>query len=280
MLALTPRVEPGRAAMSESEPSFGNLLRRLRSAVALSQEALAERAGLSRRGISDLERGLSQAPRLETVRLLADALVLSEDDRRSLLAAARPALFENGRAPRSPLAPFSLPRPLTRLIGREGELPALRAELQDDEVRLLMVTGPGGVGKTRLAIAVAEGMLEDFPDGVVFVDLSPLDDPALVIPSIAAVLGAREGSGQPLLEMVSRLLAAKRLLLLLDNCERVLAAGPDLMHLLATSPGLTIFATGREAFHVRGEREFLLLPLPLPDTDHPPTADELARVPA
>src|SRR5215213_242837 len=93
MLALNSRVEPGRAAMSESRPSFGNLLRRLRNAAALSQEELAERAGLSRRGISDLERGLSQAPRLETVRLLADGLALTDDERATLVAAARPGLL-------------------------------------------------------------------------------------------------------------------------------------------------------------------------------------------
>src|SRR5687767_8536909 len=110
--------------MSERGTSFGELLRRLRSAAALSQEALAERAGLSRRGISDLERGLRQEPRLETVRLLADGLALGEADRAALLAAARPGLLGNGLPPRSPYAHFSLPRPLTRLIGREAELAA------------------------------------------------------------------------------------------------------------------------------------------------------------
>src|SRR5262245_38049112 len=130
--------------MSDSWASFGDLLRRLRTAAALSQEDLAERAGLSRHGISDLERGARHAPRLETVRMLADALALSEPDRQALLIAARPALS----APGSPVAPpaslGALPAPLTRLIGRQTELAALSAGLQDADVRLLTVTGPGG----------------------------------------------------------------------------------------------------------------------------------------
>src|SRR4051795_11600244 len=108
--------------MSQTGAAFGELLRRLRSAAALSQEALAERSGLSRNGISDLERGLHPAPRLETVRLLADGLALADDERVALLAAARPALWQDhppepGRCPL-----VSLPAPLTRLIGREAEL--------------------------------------------------------------------------------------------------------------------------------------------------------------
>ena len=135
--------------MAEPGTSFGTLLRQLRSAAALSQEELAERAGLSVRGISDLERGARQAPRLETVRLLADALALAE--RRPGGAARRGTPCRRGRtAPRPAASPplRSLPVPLTRLIGREAEVAALRARPAGrDDVRLLTLTGPGGVGQ-------------------------------------------------------------------------------------------------------------------------------------
>jgi predicted ATPase/DNA-binding XRE family transcriptional regulator len=266
--------------VSAASPSFGDLLRRLRSAASLSQEELAERAGLSVRGISDLERDLRQAPRLETVRLLADALALTADDRAALLAAARPAVWPEGRSdPASPRS-VSVPTPLTRLIGRETEVATLRALLRDDDVRLVTLTGPGGSGKTRLAIAVAVEMGDAFPDGVVFVDLSPLTDPDLVVPAIAAVLGVREVIGVPLLATLSTVLASKRRLLVLDNCERVLAAAADIVTLLAASPGLTVLATSREPLHVRGERVFPLLPLPLPAPDQLPAIAALAQVPA
>ena len=148
--------------MSEAPPAFGELLRRLRSAAGLSQEDLAGRSGVSRNGISDLERGLYHTPRFETVRMLADALTLSEDERAALIAAARPMVKSEAPAARRPRSLVSLPAPLTRLIGRETELAALSAELQDRNVRLLTVTGPGGVGKTRLALAAAAELLETF----------------------------------------------------------------------------------------------------------------------
>jgi predicted ATPase/DNA-binding XRE family transcriptional regulator len=265
--------------MRETSTSFGAMLRQLRSAAALSQEALAEAARLSRRGISDLERGLTQAPRLETVRLLADALALGDDERAALLAAARPAEWSepSDRAQRpSP----SLPVPLSRLIGREAELVVLRTALRDPEFRWLTLTGPGGVGKTRLAIAVADGLREAFPDGIVFVDLSPLTDPDLVVPTVAAALGVRPYLAQMLVEALVAFIAAKRVLLILDNCERLLAAAPDLATLLETCPNLTIFATSREPFRVRGEQQVPLLPLPLPAGDRLPSLEELARAPA
>jgi predicted ATPase/DNA-binding XRE family transcriptional regulator len=273
-------MEPGRAATNGGTASFGEVLRRLRSAAALSQEDLAERAGLSRNGISDLERGARLVPRLETVRLLADALEIGQDDRAALLAAARPTLRVVDASGSVPSAPSALPTPLTRLIGRETEVAALQDRLQDADVRLLTLTGPGGVGKTRLAIAVANRLRDTFPDGVVFVDLSPLTDPELVGPVMAAALGVRESAGQYLSETLATFLASKQLLIILDNCERVLAAAFDVTALLAASAGLTVLTTSREPFHVRGEREFPVSPLPLPAADQLPPIDELANVPA
>src|SRR5215208_3648331 len=223
----TPRHQPlidgmttaRRPPMPETPASFGDLLRQLRSAASLSQEELAARGGLSVRGISDLERGARHAPRLETVRMLADALSLGEGARAALLAAARPGLLRRGAVDLVGPALLSLPTPLTRLIGREAEVEALRTTLRRDDVRFVTLTGAGGTGKTRLAIAVAVEMGDDFPHGVVFVDLSLLTDAALVLPTIATTLGVRESAGQSLRETLATFLAAKRLLLVLDNCD-------------------------------------------------------------
>jgi predicted ATPase/transcriptional regulator with XRE-family HTH domain len=266
--------------MPESRAAFSTLLRQFRSAAALSQEELAERAGLSRRGISDLERGVSRGPRLETVRLLATGLALTSEERAALLAAARPAVWQEAPtdSKRSPLVSF--PAPLTRLIGREADVMTLQGRLQDDAIRLLTLTGPGGVGKTRLAVEVASGLHETFPDGVVFADLTSLTEPDLVVPAVATALGIREVAGQPLFETLARLLAPKRVLLVLDNCERVLAAAPEIIGLLTASPGVTIIGTSREPFHVRGEHEFPVLPLPVPTADQLKAIEALAGFPS
>jgi predicted ATPase/DNA-binding CsgD family transcriptional regulator/DNA-binding XRE family transcriptional regulator len=274
------RTDPGKPAMSDDPASFGDMLRRLRSAAGLSQEELAARAGLSRNGISNLERGRHPAPRLETLRLLADALGLAEPDCAALLAAARPSILRNGSEIAPSTYPGSLPAPLTRLIGREAELAALSAGLQDPEVRLLTVTGSGGVGKTRLAIASATAMRDAFPDGMAFVDLSPLTDAALVLPTIAGTLGVQAAAGQSLMVTLANFVSTRRLLLLLDNCEPVLGAAPELATLLGRCPGLTVLATSREPLRVRGEHEFLLMPLLLPAIDRLPAIEELTHSPA
>src|SRR5215212_1045505 len=259
-------LEPG---MERRDPSrVGQLLRYHRLAAALSQEALAERAGLSARAIGDLERGIHRVPRLETLRLLADALGLNAADRAELLAAAHPQATAPGRRDHERSHPsVVLPVSLTRLIGRETEVAAITRLLAQDDVRLVTLTGPGGTGKTRLALAVAAGALGQYPDGVCFVDLSPLTDPALVVPTIAATLGVREVAGQPLLETLSHVVRRKRMLLVLDNCEQVLAAAPDVAALLATSPQLAILATSRASLRIRGEHEVPLQPLPVPAAD-------------
>jgi predicted ATPase/DNA-binding XRE family transcriptional regulator len=264
--------------MSDEPTTFGAVLRQLRTAAALSQEALAERAGLSPRGVSDLERGARRTPHLATVGLLADALNLGPADRQRLLAAARPGPSTEPEAG-APVDAAPLPRPLTPLIGRDRELSELAALLRQAAVRLATVTGPGGAGKTRLALEVGAQLGNQFGDGVVFVDLTPLRDAELVIPAVAGALGVRERAGQPLLETLSRFLVAKEMLLLLYNCEQVLAAAPQLAALLAACPHLTVLATSRESLRVRGERVYPLPPLPLPTEDPRSSVEEVSRAP-
>ncbi len=192
---------------------------------ALTQEELAERARLSRKAISSLERGERQSPRKDTVELLATALGLSEDDHAALLAAARlrralPGAWPPGRAfATHSHSPSNLPTPLTRLIGRERELAEACALLSSGDVRLLTLTGVGGVGKTRLALEVASRMRPLFPDGVFFVPLASLADPGLLTARLAQTLGAQERDADPLAQTLSAYLRDQAMLLVLDNFE-------------------------------------------------------------
>jgi predicted ATPase/DNA-binding SARP family transcriptional activator len=170
----------------------------------------------------------------------------------------------------------ALPAPTTALIGRQSELAALSELLSDSQVRLLSLTGAGGSGKTRLALEAARASAAQFADGAVFVALAALRDPALVIEVIAQACGF----GQRGLTALAEQLRAKQLLIVLDNCEHLLAAATDVAALLAAAPGLRVLVTSRTPLHILGEHTFAVAPLPLPDLAQLPPLDALTHIPA
>jgi len=171
----------------------------------------------------------------------------------------------------------NLPAQLTTLIGREREVAAVRALLRRPEVRLVTLTGSGGVGKTRLGLQVAAELLDEFAEGVFFVSLAPISDPSLVVPTIAEVLGIREIGDRRLLDLLKAYLQEKCLLLLLDNFEQVLAASVQVADLLVACPQLKVVVTSRAVLHVRGEQEFSVPPLAVPDPKHLPDLVALSQ---
>src|SRR5438067_9139270 len=171
----------------------------------------------------------------------------------------------------------TLPVSLTKLVGREHEVQSIHALLLRPDVRLLTLTGTAGVGKTRLAFEVARELVHDFADGVHFVSLAPISDPALVIPTIAHSMGLMESGSQPVLELLKISQRDKQRLLALDNFEQVVSAAPQLVDLLTACSKLKLLATSREVLHVRGEQEFAVPPLAVPDLKRLPDLVALSQ---
>ncbi len=259
-------------------PTFARMLRDLRIAAGLSQEGLAERSGLSVRGLSDLERGVRRAPRLETVRMLMDGLALGDDQRAALLQAARP---HRARGPDTGDDGFGrLPQPLAPLIGRSDELGKVQRLLLRPDVRIVTLVGPGGVGKTTLAVAVTHELADKYADGAAFVPLGPLIDPRLVPPAVGEALGLRESAGRSMTEAILHFLRSRHQLLFFDNFEHLIAAAPLVADIVASCPRVDAVVTSRERLHLRGEHLVVVQPLETPDPAASASTAALANVPA
>ncbi|GAA1553275.1 tetratricopeptide repeat protein [Kribbella hippodromi] len=244
---------------------FGGLLRRHRREAGLSQEALAELAGLSVDAIAALERGRRRAPRAHTLRLLTDALRLTDPDRSVLTAAAR----RESAPSRSPMRPP--PAPANELVGRTTELTTTSRLLSQRITRLLTVTGPGGVGKTRLTMALTAALAEGFHDGVCWVPLASLADPSTVVPAVATAIGLHPLDSTRVVEEIAEQIGRNSMLLVFDNCSHLVGAvGQLCAALLESCPNLSILASSRELLRLPGESVYVVPALALPhDPDQP-----------
>jgi predicted ATPase len=262
---------------SDPSGSFGAQLKALREAAGFTQEELATIAGLSVHGVSALERGERRRPHVETVRALSAALDLPVE--------ARDALWRSARAPAGDTAiaePFvlSLQFPLTPLIGRSADLDTLRQWLADPLVRLITLTGPGGAGKTRLAIEIARALAAERTTRVTFVPLAATRDPAFVASAIAEALGLPDAIAGDLAMRARAACDGRSTLLLLDNFEQVLDAAPLIAELLTSVAALRVLVTSRAPLHLRGEREYSVGPLELRHGIQAGTPQDLAGAPA
>ena len=265
---------------SGAPPSFGAQLKTHREAAGFTQEELATIAGLSVHAISALERGQRRRPHVDTVRALSAALDLTGSSRDAFVLSARATVPGPGTATApDELTRASLPLPPTALLGRDTDVETLSQWLADPAARLITLTGPGGVGKTRLALELARA-IDPGSTRVVFVSLAPVRNPAFVGSAIAESLGMADVTAADLPRHASAACADQPTLLILDNFEQVLDAAPGIADLLTSVTSLRLLVTSRAPLRVRGEREYALGPLRLDAGSEGLAPADLARAPA
>ena len=256
--------------------SFGAQLKALRDAAGFTQEELATIAGLSVHAVSALERGERRRPHVETVRALAAALDLTGATRDALLGSARAPVGDAAIE----LTRDSLPVALTALLGREADMQTLRQWLANPAVRLITLTGPGGAGKTRLAVELARAIAAEGTTRVVFVPLATTRDPAFVASAVAEALGLSDVTGRDLARRARSACTGQPTLLVLDNLEQVLDAAPLVGDLVTSVEALRLLATSRAPLRLRGEREYPVKPLALDVGSDAVSPADLVRAPA
>jgi predicted ATPase/transcriptional regulator with XRE-family HTH domain len=264
--------------------TFGALLRRYRLAAGLTQESLAEKASLGIRSIQDLESGLHR-PRHESVQQLVRALALAGNQRTQFEAAGQPAPRRRTElasasatipAPPRQVRRTNLPTPWTSFVGRDQELLEVQELLRGTP--LLTLSGPGGCGKTRLAVQLGHVVRDDYPDGVWLADLAPLADPALVAYTVATVLDVVLGPAETILATLAAAVGSKRLLLILDNCEHLIQACAELAEqILHAAPKVRILATSREPLRADGETVYRVPSLATPPVEQNLTVDAASQ---
>ena len=256
------------------DETFGELLKRHRTAAGFSQEQLAELAGVSADAISSLERGSRRAPQKATLSLLLATLALNDGERLEIEEAAKHARTR-GAFQGQDLA-NNLPPRLTSFVDRERERAEIRALLRSN--RLVTVVGTGGAGKTRCAIEIAAELLDRFGDGVWLAELAPISDATLVSTVIARALSVQQAPDRPIGDKLLAYLKRKRLLLILDNCEHVIdKARRVVAAILRDCPDVRVLATSRESLAIAGEQSFRMPSLPAPSTSELLSAEEMSH---
>ncbi len=251
------------------------MLRERRTRVSLTQEELAERAGISVRTIADVERGIIRAPRRDTLELIADALELTDLERDEWRTLRRQLSMRRSDTAPSP----SLPQPPNQLIGRDREVNAVINLVTQPDTRLVTITGPGGVGKTRIGQAVGHALKDRFADGVAYIELASTQDPELLLQTIAQQLGIRDSDQETPRSRLLRFLGQREMLLILDNAEHLRSAAADLAELLSSTSSLHILVTSRAGLRIGAEYEFPVVPLALPKWDGTRTLTGLQSYP-